>query len=109
MTAMAFDVYSLMKSEEIREYLRENRQFTPLEQETIIRHSYYPIEQKMEFFRQLLEETNREEQGLGDDEVMKVDALDVSYPLLNMCDKYMTYDWIERAEEVNGEENVCST
>lgn len=59
--------------------------------------------------RKLLEEIEAGVRSVGDDEVMKVDALDVSYPLLNMCDKYMTYDWIERAEEVNGEENVCST
>ncbi len=64
---MAFDVYSLMKSEEVREYLRKNRKFTPLEQEAIIRHSYYPIEEKLKFLKMLLDDTNREKSGLWDE------------------------------------------
>ena len=41
---MGFDIYDLIKSNEVREYLREHRRFTPLEQEVIIRNSYYTIE-----------------------------------------------------------------
>ena len=51
---MAFDVYSLIRSEEVREYLRKHRKFKVLEQEVIIRNSYYTIEQKLEFMKQLL-------------------------------------------------------
>jgi len=39
---MAFDVYGLIRSKEMQTYLRKNRAFTPLEQEFIIRNSYYP-------------------------------------------------------------------
>lgn len=54
---MAFDVYGLIRSEEMQTYLRKNRAFTPLEQEFIIRNSYYPLEQKIEWLKELLEET----------------------------------------------------
>ena len=58
---MAFDVYSLIRSEEVREYLREHRKFKALEQEAIIRNSYYTIEQKLEFMKQLLVEVKESE------------------------------------------------
>ena len=51
---MAFDVYNLIQSKEVREYLRKHRKFKALEQEVIIRNSYYTIEQKLEFMKQLL-------------------------------------------------------
>ena len=54
---MAFDVYGLIKSEEIREYLRNNVVFRALEQARMIRNSYYSIERKLEFLHQLLEGT----------------------------------------------------
>jgi len=54
---MAFDVYGLIKSEEIREYLRNNVVFRALEQARMIRNSYYSIEMKLEFLHQLLEGT----------------------------------------------------
>ncbi len=54
---MGFDVYNLIQSKEVREYLRKHRKFKVLEQEVIIRNSYYPIEQKLEFMKQLLCET----------------------------------------------------
>lgn len=57
---MAFDVYNLIQSKEVREYLRKHRKFKILEQEVIIRNSYYPIEQKLEFMKQLLCETKEE-------------------------------------------------
>lgn len=57
---MAFDVYDLIQSKEVREYLRKHRKFKALEQELIIRYSYYPIEQKLEFMKQLLCETKEE-------------------------------------------------
>lgn len=53
---MAFDVYSLIQSKEVREYLRKNRKFKILEQEIIIHNSYYTIEEKLEFMKQLLAE-----------------------------------------------------
>lgn len=57
---MGFDVYSLIQSKEVREHLREHRKFRVLEQEVIIRNSYYPIEQKLEFMKQLLSESSTE-------------------------------------------------
>lgn len=51
---MGFDVYNLIQSKEVREHLRKHRKFKPLEQEVIIRNSYYTIEQKLEFMKQLL-------------------------------------------------------
>lgn len=56
---MEFDIYSLIQSVEMREYLRKYRKFKPLEQEVIIRNSYYPIEQKLMFMKQLVEETRK--------------------------------------------------
>ena len=57
---MAFDVYDLIRSKEVREYLWKHRKVKVLEQEVIIRNSYYTIEQKLEFMKQLLIETKRE-------------------------------------------------
>ena len=57
---MAFDIYDLIQSKEVREYLRKHRKFKASEQEVIIRNSYYPIEQKLEFMKQLLTETKEE-------------------------------------------------
>lgn len=57
---MAFDVYGLMRSEEIRNFLRENRPFTPLEQALIIWYGFYPVKQKLAFMKQLLNETEEE-------------------------------------------------
>lgn len=57
---MAFDVYNLIQSVEVREYLRKHKKFKPLEQEVIIRNSYYTIEQKLEFMKQLLDESEEE-------------------------------------------------
>ena len=54
---MAFDIYNLIQSEEVREYLREHRKFKVLEKEIIIRNSYYTIEEKLEFMKQLLADT----------------------------------------------------
>lgn len=54
---MAFDIYNLIQSKEVREYLREHRKFKVLEQEIIIRNSYYTIEEKLEFMKQLLADT----------------------------------------------------
>lgn len=53
---MGFDIYNLIRSKEVREHLRKHRKFKPLEQEVIIRNSYYTIEQKLEFMKQLLVE-----------------------------------------------------
>lgn len=62
---MGFDVYSLIRSEEVREYLRKHRKFTVLEQEVIIRNSYYTIEQKLVFMRQLLAEASKDGEDKG--------------------------------------------
>ena len=59
---MAFDVYRLIRSEEVREYLRKHRKFKVLEQEVIIRNSYYTIEEKLEFMKQLLAEAMKDEE-----------------------------------------------
>lgn len=66
---MGFDVYSLIQSEEVREYLRKHRKFKALEQEVIIRNSYYTIEQKLEFMKQLLTKTKEE---TSDDEELEL-------------------------------------
>lgn len=66
---MAFDVYNLIQSKEVREYLRKERKFKALEQEVIIRNSYYTIEQKLEFMKQLLTETKEE---TSDDEELEL-------------------------------------
>lgn len=66
---MAFDVYNLIQSKEVREYLRKHRKFKALEQEVIIRNSYYTIEQKLEFMKQLLTETKEE---TSDDEELEM-------------------------------------
>lgn len=66
---MGFDVYSLIQSEEVREYLRKHRKFKALEQEAIIRYSYYTIEQKLEFMKHLLAETKEE---TNDDEELEM-------------------------------------
>ena len=54
--SMGFDVYNLIQSKEVREHLRKYRKFKPLEQDIIIRNSYYSIEQKLEFMKQLLDD-----------------------------------------------------
>ncbi|MBQ2450441.1 MAG: hypothetical protein II273_02565, partial [Lachnospiraceae bacterium] len=66
---MGFDVYSLIQSEEVREYLQKNRKFKALEQELIIRYSYYTIEQKLEFMKQLLVKTKEE---MSDEEELEL-------------------------------------
>lgn len=71
---MGFDIYNLIRSKEVREHLRKHRKFKPLEQEVIIRNSYYAIEQKLEFMKQLLVEVRgmdgaREEQKLLEERV----------------------------------------
>lgn len=66
---MGFDIYNLIKSNEVREHLREHRRFTPLEQEVIIRNSYYTIEQKLEFMKQLLLEVK---EANGDKEELEL-------------------------------------
>ena len=58
---MGFDIYDLIRSKEVREHLRKHRKFKPLEQEVIIRNSYYTIEQKLGFMKQLLVEVR----GMG--------------------------------------------
>ena len=48
-----FNVYDLMHSAEIREYLRTHKTFTPLEQGHIIAKSYYSVEDKISMLHQL--------------------------------------------------------
>ena len=57
---MGFDIYNLIQSKEVREYLRKYRKFNVLEQEVIIRNSYYTINQKLKFMKQLLAETKND-------------------------------------------------
>lgn len=73
---MAFDVYGLIRSKEMQTYLRKNRVFTPLEQEFIIRKSYYPLEQKLEWMKELLEETAEcREREILEERVRLVEAI----------------------------------
>ncbi len=58
---MAFDIYSIIRSKTVGEHLRKNRIFTALEQEYLIRNSYYSVEQKLVWMKQLLEDTVGEE------------------------------------------------
>lgn len=78
---MAFDVYNLIQSREVREFLREHRKFKLLEQEVIIRNSYYTIGQKLEFMKQLLAEAK------DDTSVDKSDREIFE-------EKVMLYEWI---------------
>jgi len=68
---MAFDVYDLIQAKEVREYLRKHRKFSVLEQEVIIRYSYYTIEKKLEFMKQLLCETKEESVDKGEVELLE--------------------------------------
>lgn len=52
---MAFDIYSIIHSRTVGEYLRGNRIFSSLEQEFLIRNSYYSVEQKLDWMKQVLE------------------------------------------------------
>ena len=36
----------------------------------------------------------------------EIDIIDLSYPQLNFCSKFLTYDWIERADEITATENL---
>lgn len=109
---MAFDIYNLIQSKEVREYLREHRKFKVLEQEVIIRNSYYTIEEKLEFLKQLLVETrddmtvDKSDMELLEDKIWvdyndrQIDIISLTYPQLDMCDHFLSYDWIERAEGI---------
>lgn len=58
-----FNVYDLMHSAEIREYLRTHKTFTPLEQGQIIAKSYYPVEDKISMLRQLAGQASGEDKA----------------------------------------------
>lgn len=36
----------------------------------------------------------------------QVDIIDLPYPQLDICDHFLTYDWIERAEEIGEQESL---
>ncbi len=55
--AKEFDIYSLIRSDEIREHFRRNRSFTITEQEKLITHCYEPLDKKIEFLRTLREKS----------------------------------------------------
>lgn len=58
-----FNVYDLMHSAEIREYLRTHKTFTPLEQGQIIAKSYYPVEDKIYMLHQLAGQASGEDKA----------------------------------------------
>lgn len=58
-----FNVYDLMHSAEIREYLRTHKTFTPLEQGQIIAKSYYPVEDKISMLHQLAGQASGEDKA----------------------------------------------
>ena len=58
-----FSVYDLMHSAEIREYLRTHKTFTLLEQGQIIAKSYYPVEDKISMFHQLVRQVSGEDKA----------------------------------------------
>lgn len=47
-----FDAYSVIRSEEIREYFRREDCMDIFEKEQLILHSYLPIEKKTEMLKQ---------------------------------------------------------
>lgn len=57
---MGFDIYKLIHSEEVREHLRKCHKFTLLDQEMIIRNSFYPVECKLTYMNELLNEAEKE-------------------------------------------------
>lgn len=58
---IGFDVYSVIKSAEIREYLRKGDSMDFFEKEQLILHSYTSVQQKMDMLKQLSQTGNEEE------------------------------------------------
>ena len=61
------DVYSLIKSPEIRDFLRREADFGTAEKREIILHSYIPIRQKQAMLKQLADTASEEETGQLDE------------------------------------------
>lgn len=59
-----FDVYSVIKSPEVRDFLRNEAKLDIFEEEQIILHSYISVRQKMAMLKQLADMGNEEEAGL---------------------------------------------
>lgn len=55
------DVYSLIKSPEIRDFLRKEADFGTAEKREIILHSYIPVQQKLAMLKQLSDTCSEEE------------------------------------------------
>lgn len=55
------DVYSLIRSPEVREYFRENVSLGVFEKEQIILHSYIPVQQKADMLSELMYIGNKKE------------------------------------------------
>ena len=102
---MGFDIYNLIQSKEVREYLRKHRKFNVLEQEVIIRNSYYTIEQKLEFMKLLLKEAKQE--------FVDKEELELLENRVNMYEYIVNYirnpegDVIYMAQEETRGYNVC--
>lgn len=58
------DVFSLIRSPEVRGFLRKEAELDIFDKEQIILHSYIPIQQKMTMLKQLADTGNEEETGL---------------------------------------------
>lgn len=54
---MVFDIYSIIQSKMVGDFLRNNRIFSALEQEYLIRKSYHSIEQKLIWMKELLKDS----------------------------------------------------
>lgn len=61
---LPFDVYSVIKSPEVRDYLRNEAKLNIFDEEQIILHSYISVYQKMDMLKQLANIGNAEEAGL---------------------------------------------
>ena len=54
------DVYSVIKSSEVRDFLRNEAKLDIFEKEQIILHSYIPVRQKIAMLKQLADMGNEE-------------------------------------------------
>lgn len=102
---MEFDIYSLIQSVEVREYLRKWRKFKLLEQDVIIRNSYYTIEQKLKFIKQLVEVTRKDRRNEKELKVLEEKA--ALYEFIVNFIYNPRADVIYMAQEESRGYNVC--
>lgn len=98
-----FNVYDLMKSAEIREYLRTHKTFEPLEQGQIIAKSYYPVEDKISMLHQLAAQTSGEDKAAIEETAKMLSAAleEIYHPAGRMLYALTRYSF-ESLSKLNG-------